>query len=119
MSLYSELPIPENRRAWEQREAEQYRVRLAEDTFVVGQALFWKSNGRPVPLSCFRDAYVTIPAGQQEAETLYTRAAIADYRAARANISDEQRAEEAYERRAAFGPGVEVVDVLSGERYVS
>jgi hypothetical protein len=42
-------------------------------------------------------------------------AAIAEYIEGRKNISDEQRAEEAFERRAAFGPDVEVVDIITGE----
>ena len=40
-----------------------------------------------------------------------------EYRKARANISDEQRREEAVERRAAFGPGHNVVDVITGEVF--
>lgn len=46
-----------------------------------------------------------------------TRKAIEAYRAARAKMTDEDRAEEDYERRAAFGSGVEVVNVLTGERF--
>ena len=45
--------------------------------------------------------------------------AVQQYIEARNNMTDEQRAEEAFERRAAFGEGVEVVNVLSGERFVS
>jgi hypothetical protein len=48
-----------------------------------------------------------------------TAASIAKYIEARKNISDEQKAEEAYERRAAFGPGETVVNVLTGERYTT
>jgi hypothetical protein len=31
----------------------------------------------------------------------------------------EERAEHAYELRAAFGPGVKVVNILTGERFTS
>jgi hypothetical protein len=32
-------------------------------------------------------------------------------------MTDEQRAEEAFEMRAAFGPGETVVDIVTGERF--
>ena len=44
---------------------------------------------------------------------------IAQYKAARANMTAEQKAEEAYERRAAFGPGEKIVDVITGETYIT
>lgn len=47
------------------------------------------------------------------------KAFLADYKEGRKNMTAEQKREEAYERRAAFGPGVELVDVLTGERSVS
>ena len=43
----------------------------------------------------------------------------AAYREARRHISPEQRAEEAFERRAAFGEGETVVDIISGERFIT
>jgi hypothetical protein len=42
--------------------------------------------------------------------------AIREWAAARDERTPEQKAEEAFERRAAFGPGVTVVNVLTGER---
>ena len=39
----------------------------------------------------------------------------AEYKENQANRSDEQRAEEAFEMRAAFGPGETVVNVITGE----
>jgi hypothetical protein len=44
---------------------------------------------------------------------------IAQYIAAQASRTQEQIAEQRAEARAAFGPGVEVVDVITGERYRS
>jgi hypothetical protein len=46
-------------------------------------------------------------------------ASIAAYIESRKHISDEQRAEEAFERRAAFGPGEDVVNIFTGERYTT
>lgn len=45
--------------------------------------------------------------------------AIAQYIEARNNMTEDEKREEAFERRAAFGPGVEVVNVITGERSVS
>jgi len=54
-------------------------------------------------------------------QTLNTEQAesIAAYIESRKHISDEQRAEEAFERRAAFGPGEDVVNIFTGERYTT
>tara|TARA_R110002073_G_scaffold135159_6_gene283197 strand:+ start:973 stop:1257 length:285 start_codon:yes stop_codon:yes gene_type:complete len=38
---------------------------------------------------------------------------------ARANISKEQLAEERFEQRAAFGPGVKLVDIFTGEETIT
>ena len=42
--------------------------------------------------------------------------AIEQYKKARANMTAEQKAEEMFEMRAAFGEGATVIDVLTGER---
>jgi hypothetical protein len=47
------------------------------------------------------------------------RAVIEDYKRRRAAITPEQAAEEAFERRAAFGPGETVVDLITGQTYTS
>ena len=44
---------------------------------------------------------------------------LAAYIEARNNRSPEQKAEEAYELRAAFGPGETIVDVFTGEKVKS
>lgn len=54
---------------------------------------------------------------QQTGYTRYVTRTLGAYREARANMTDEQRAEEAYEMRAAFGPGETVVDIFTGERF--
>jgi hypothetical protein len=46
-------------------------------------------------------------------------AAIQRYREARRNRAPEQRAEEMFEMRAAFGPGEKVVDVFTGETFTT
>lgn len=45
--------------------------------------------------------------------------AIAAYREGRRNMTTEQRMEERMAARAAHGPGVELVDIFTGETYVT
>ena len=102
---------------WRAREKQEFIERVTLETYAEPDgSLWWKSNNHPVPTSCFREYGIPVPEAQEARETEETRKWIAEYRAARANISAEQRAEEAFERRAAFGPGVEVVDVFTGRR---
>jgi|TARA_R110000824_G_scaffold321345_1_gene508195 hypothetical protein len=48
-----------------------------------------------------------------------TKAFFAEYRANQLNRSPEQIAEQRFEARAAHGPGVELVNAFTGERYVT
>lgn len=99
------------------KDALRLRQWIAEDTREHEGALFWKSNGAPVPLHSFREAFVEPPAAQSQACEKSAARAIAAYRKARKKISPEQLAEERAEARAAFGPGETVVNVLTGESY--
>ena len=49
----------------------------------------------------------------------YTERTLAEYRSAMANRTAEQIAEERFEARAAMGPGVEMVNIITGERYTT
>ena len=42
-----------------------------------------------------------------------------EYRTAQAQRTPEQRAEERWEARAAMGPGVEMVNIITGERFTT
>lgn len=55
-------------------------------------------------------------AQQAAAHGTHVDETIREYAAARARRTREQVEEELFEMRAAFGPGVEVVNVLTGER---
>jgi len=63
------------------------------------------------------------PDGEQarafEARRLCLECSIANYRKTQANRTPEEEAELAYARRAAFGPGVKVVDVFTGREYTT
>ena len=54
-----------------------------------------------------------------EARDRHTQQFLAEYREAMANRTAEQIAEERAEARAAMGPGVEMVNVVTGERYTT
>jgi hypothetical protein len=100
---------------------EQERKRLAADiqgdekAYQDGAVRRWKSNGRVIPPDVYKDAGLTCSAAHESAYRKETDAFLADYRKRMANHVPS--AEEAFEMRAAFGPDVEVVNVLTGRRY--
>ena len=54
-----------------------------------------------------------------QARDVYTERSIAEYIQAQRNRTAEQIAEERWEARAAHGPGVKMVNILTGERYTT
>jgi len=50
---------------------------------------------------------------------VYTEKSIREYIQAQRNRTQEQIAEERFEARAAMGPGVEMVNIITGERYTT
>jgi len=95
-------------------EVKRLRDKIKNDTVRVAGSLFWKANKAPVPMSCFLEAGIPAPPTQAAAIRLDTERVIAQYREAMQNYipSDEER----YEMKAAFGEGVEVVNVFTGKR---
>ena len=53
------------------------------------------------------------------ARDIHTTAFLKEYRVAQLNRSAEQIREERWEARAAMGPGVEMVNVITGEKYTT
>ena len=53
------------------------------------------------------------------ARELYTKKTLAEYSIAQKNRTAEQIREERAEARAAMGPGVEMVNILTGEKYIT
>ena len=84
----------------------------------------WDSNGR-VPFADMIDSMIEY--GEtgidriacDKARDEETAAILADYVEAQSNRSDEEIAEQRYEARAAMGPGVEMVNIITGERYTT
>jgi hypothetical protein len=92
---------------------------------VVGNVVRWNSNDR-VPfgdmLNDFRTLGLiddTTVEASNKARVVDTDKFLAVYRKAQALRTDEQIAEERYEARAAHGAGVELVNVITGERIVT
>ena len=81
--------------------------------------LRWQSNDRPVPMDIMEASEWSHIDSHRLTHNAEQAASIAEYIESRKHISDDQRAEEAFERRAAFGPGEDVVDVFTGERYTT
>ena len=87
--------------------------------------LLWNSNDRS-PMNDMTTWWLELGLITQEvfdateiARDEQNAAFFADYKVARANRTPEQIAEEQFEMRAAFGPGVEVVNVITGESVLS
>jgi hypothetical protein len=103
---------------------DEYR-RSWEVYFVDGVAYFAKNNA-VIPPSTLRDHYVEVPEGQQAARDAEVDRTIADYKKARQQFRQQNPLEYAEEQRevramarAAHGPGVEMVNVITGERYTT
>ena len=96
-----------------------------ENATVKGGVVRWNSNNN-VPfedmLTDFAEAgfipFVTIGTSL-EAREVDNKAFFAEYRKAQANRTEEQIAEQRFEARAAMGPGVEMVNIFTGERYTT
>ena len=92
---------------------------------VVGNVVRWNSNNR-VPFGDMLNDFRTLGLiddvlveASYKARVVDTDKFLAVYRKAQALRTDEQIAEERYEARAAHGPGVELVNVITGERIVT
>lgn len=70
--------------------------------------LFWQSEG----LVSGNTVDITTTSREED-----NARAVEAYIVARNNMTDEQKAEEAYEIKAAYGPGEKVVNIFTGERW--
>lgn len=97
-------------------------TKFNEDAYVdTFGAVRWNSNDR-IPFDDMLEEMAAAGAEFNMTECQVTRkieekAFLAEYIEARKNISEEQKREEAYERRAAFGPGETIVNIITGETY--
>lgn len=107
------------------RRAEEMRTRLLNnvDEFSVNEegVMRWNSNDQVPPsdivdfASQLMDDISNI--ASDEARKVDQAAFFETYREGRRNMNADQKREEAFERRAAFGPGETVIDIVTGERF--
>ena len=76
-------------------------------------------NGRVIAPSVLKAYGYPVCDEQRAAYDAELGGIIDDYRKARLGMTDEQKEEEAFERLAAHGPGVDLVNILTGERFKS
>ncbi|MCP1674561.1 hypothetical protein J2T57_001663 [Natronocella acetinitrilica] len=102
---------------FEREESERLAASLADGACIEDGVMRWESNNNVVPEDVARfAAYLGHPIdldASRAARDADLKVLLEAYRRAAPHDSAEAR----FERRAAFGPGVEVVDVLSGRRY--
>jgi hypothetical protein len=79
----------------------------------------WASNDAVVPNDIMEKLEWPHKEAMKTARAKQTQAAINSYIESQSNRTPDQLAEEAYEMRAAFGKGVKVVNVFTGERTTS
>ena len=102
-----------------------YATENFHNTTIANNEIRWNSNGRCLPKDCVEELYeaglinstvVAVTAAARDAEM---KQFFAEYRAALANRSAEQIAEERFEARAAMGPGVKMVNCITGETFLT
>lgn len=102
-----------------------YAVENFNNTHIADGAIRWSSNGRCLPADCVRDLVDANLITEATAERTTDMREIelveffAEYRTAQANRTPEQIAEERAMARGAMGAGVQMVDVITGERYTT
>lgn len=114
-SLLSEQPVYRN-------EAVRLCRKLKEEATIDAKGVIrWNSNGSVPPEDCVAlAAHIGLPINElacNEARDADFAAFMVEYRKRRANRTPEEIAEERAEARAAHGPGVTLVNVLTGEKY--
>jgi len=82
----------------------------------IKDGVLYNELDRPVcPTNC-----PTHPTDKQVAAyQAYVKQVVADYKASLVCSTPEQKAERAFELRAAFGPGQRVVNILTGEEIIT
>lgn len=108
-------------RKWERENAERVTKQLRENATITDGVVRWNTNNQVPPEDIVEfAAYIGMPvdvekskaAREKDNDEFFKR-----YRERQANLTEEQRAERAFEMRAAFGPGEKVVDIITGETF--
>ena len=102
-----------------------YAVENFHNTMIKDGAVRWSSNGRCLPADCVRDLVdanlITVETAERTTDMreIETLEFIQEYRTAQANRTPEQIAEERMMARGAMGGGVDMVNIITGERYTT
>ena len=99
------------------QEAEKLRLDMANPERAEERAgvLYWRANPTsPIPPHVYKDAAIVCPAAQQAAHDTHLAAFMKVYKKRQ---SKRPSGEERFEAMAAFGPGVDVVDLFSGRKF--
>ena len=102
-----------------------YAVENFHNTFIKDGAVRWSSNGRCLPADCVRDLVdanlITVATAERTTDMREIELIefFQEYRQAQRNRSAEQIAEERFEARAAMGPGVRMVNIITGETFLT
>ena len=102
-----------------------YATENFHNTMIKDGAIRWSSNGRCLPADCVRDLVdanlITVATAERttDAREIELIEFFAEYRAAQANRSQQQIAEERAMARGAMGAGVDMVNCITGERYTT
>ena len=100
-------------------ERERLREKIETDTYTDEAGCLRWTMGNAVPSWIFEEAGVEMTPIQRAAYEAETARTIKRYRAAQLRRTPEEIEEERAEARAAVGPGEKMVNVLTGERYVT
>jgi hypothetical protein len=104
---------------YEVEERVRLREKIANDTYTDEAGCLRWNMGNAVPSWIFEEAGIEMTATQRAAYEADVERVIEGYRAAQAARTPEEVEEAHAEARAAFGPGETVVNILTGERYVT
>ena len=109
--------LPMHSRTFELVEVLLVRFRILDNSDLRDGIRYWRSNNRPVPTWVYEDAHwmgqcsaaqrLAHHKSQEEATRAYVEA----------NKGRKRSAEEQAEMRAAFGPGEDVIDIFTGDRF--
>jgi len=91
------------------------------DTSGVYGVYRWKSSGNVVPNNILEEAGFSPAAlkANRDAWKIQSTEILRGYAEAQKNRTPEQIAEERFEARAAMGPGVDMVNILTGEKWTT